>query len=163
MRKTLLVLGTVVILFAALFRFEFVSADAVGGSRNAGGEPATVSPQPNPVKEGTFTPLQPVQDKKKVKIRGRVLMPNGEVAEGVNWMFAGYGTSDNWKISNGAGPYEPRIDFATLGPEQLKDKETVDLGDILIDSDKAVVEPDAWTVTLFSELADKVKSGEKKS
>jgi hypothetical protein len=60
------------------------------------------SQQPNPVKEGEFKPLQPVQDTKKVTVRGRVLMPNGEVAESINWSFDGFPPL-GWKISNGGG------------------------------------------------------------
>ncbi len=63
--------------------------------------------QPNPVKEGKFETSRrsvpaPVQDVKKVDVRGLVLMPNGEVAEGINWFFSG-GPGGGWSISTGAG------------------------------------------------------------
>ena len=109
MRKTLLVLGTAAILFVALFRVEFVAQEPPR-------EPTTVSPvvaadsgdtapgsrpAPNPVQEGTFTPLPPVQDRQLVNVRGRVLTPSGEVADGINWFFVGFPAG--WSVGTGGG------------------------------------------------------------
>ena len=46
----------------------------------------------------------------------------------LNDVFIVYGRQS----MHGGGPFEPRIDIALLGPDELADKESVDLGDILI-------------------------------
>jgi len=51
----------------------------------------------------------------------------------LNELFVVYGRQS----AHGGGPYEPRIDMTTLGPEQLKGKDVIDLGDLLLDSGRA--------------------------
>ncbi len=64
--------------------------------------PAPQTLKPNVVKEAKFEPVRPVQDRKKVKVKFRVLTPSGEVADGINFQLSGY-RSENWTIIGGGG------------------------------------------------------------
>ena len=99
MKKLTMISCVLLLLCSGLFRVEFVEKTTAQNT-----EPVTSVRDSLANAAGSVvhrTPVQPVQDVKMVNVRGRVLTPTGEVAEGINWMFAGY--PEGWAISNGGG------------------------------------------------------------